>query len=152
MLLADQDRSSWDRALIAEGQDLVRRCLRRNRPGPYQLQAAINAVHSDAATAADTDWRQIVALYDQLTVLTPTPVVALNRAVAVAEVFGPAAALALVDDLDLPRLQTFHAVRADLLRRLERSAEAAEAYGTALSLTANEPERAFLEHRLASLG
>jgi RNA polymerase sigma-70 factor, ECF subfamily len=152
VLLADQDRSLWDRALIAEGQALVRACLRRNQPGPYQVQAAINAVHSDAATAADTDWRQIVALYDQLTVLAPTPVVALNRAVAVAEVDGPDAALALVDELELPQHPLFHSVRADLLRRLGRSTEAAEAYGTALSLTGNEPERAFLERRLASLG
>ena len=151
VLLTDQDRSRWDRALTAEGQDLVRRCLRRNQPGPYQVQAAINAVHSDAATAADTDWRQILALYDQLTVLAPTPVVALNRAVAVAEVDGPAAALALVDALDLPRLPLFHAVRADLLRRLGRRAEAAEAYGTAMSLTQNEPERAFLRRRRDSL-
>ena len=152
VLLADQDRSLWDRALIAEGQALVRACLRRNKPGPYQVQAAINAVHSDAATATDTDWRQIVALYDQLTLLAPTPVVALNRAVAVAEVDGPDAALALVDELELPHLPLFHSVRADLLRRLGRSTEAAEAYGTALSLTGNEPERAFLERRLASLG
>jgi len=151
VLLADQDRSRWDRALTAEGQDLVRRCLRRNQPGPYQVQAAINAVHSDAATAADTDWRQILALYDQLTVLAPTPVVALNRAVAVAEVDGPAAALALVDALDVPRLPLFHAVRADLLRRLGRRAEAAEAYGTTMSLTQNEPERAFLRRRRDSL-
>jgi RNA polymerase sigma-70 factor, ECF subfamily len=151
VLLADQDRSLWDRALIAEGQALVRACLRRNQPGPYQVQAAINAVHSDAATAADTDWRQIVALYDQLTVLAPTPVVALNRAVAVAEVDGPDAALALVDELELPQHPLFHSVRADLLRRLGRSTEAAEAYGTALSLTGNAPERAFLERRLASL-
>ena len=152
VLLADQDRSLWDRALIAEGQALVRACLRRNKPGPYQVQAAINAVHSDAATAADTDWRQIVALYDQLTLLAPTPVVALNRAVAVAEVDGPDAALALVDELELTQHPLFHSVRADLLRRLGRSTEAAEAYGTALSLTGNEPERAFLERRLASLG
>jgi RNA polymerase sigma-70 factor (ECF subfamily) len=152
VLLPDQDRSLWDRALIAEGQALVRACLRRNKPGPYQVQAAINAVHSDAATATDTDWRQIVALYDQLTLLAPTPVVALNRAVAVAEVDGPYAALALVDELELPQHPLFHSVRADLLRRLGRSTEAAEAYGTALSLTGNEPERAFLERRLASLG
>ena len=152
VLLADQDRSLWDRALIAEGQDLVRRCLRRNQPGPYQVQAAINAVHSDAATAADTDWGQILALYDHLTMLAPTPVVALNRAVAVAEIDGPARALELVDDLDLPRHPLFHPVRADLLRRLDRTAEAAEAYGTALSLTGNQPERAFLELRRAALG
>jgi RNA polymerase sigma-70 factor, ECF subfamily len=152
VLLADQDRSRWDANLIAEGQSLVRSCLRRNRPGPYQLQAAINAVHSDAATAADTDWRQIVALYDQLLAVQPTPVVALNRAVAVAEVSGPAAALALVDELDLGRQHLFHAVRADLLRRLGRSAEAAVAYDAAIALTGNEPERAFLARRLASLG
>jgi RNA polymerase sigma-70 factor, ECF subfamily len=147
VLLADQDRSLWDRVLIAEGQDLVRRCLRRNQPGPYQVQAAINAVHSDAAAAADTDWGQIVVLYDQLMVLAPTPVVALNRAVAVAEVSGPAAGLALVDGLDLARHHLFHAVRADLLRRLDRPAEAAEAYDAAIALTGNEPERAFLQRR-----
>ena len=152
VLLADQDRSRWDRALIAEGRALVRACLRRNRPGPYQLQAAINAVHSDAATAADTDWPQIVALYDQLLAMQPTPVVALHRAVAVAEVSGPAAALDLVDGLDLPRHQLLHAVRADLLRRLGRSAEAAAAYDSAIALTGNEPDRAFLARRLASLG
>jgi RNA polymerase sigma-70 factor, ECF subfamily len=152
VLLADQDRRLWDAALITEGQSLVRACLRRNRPGPYQLQAAINAVHSDAATAAGTDWRQIVALYDQLLAVQPTPVVALNRAVAVAEVAGPAPALDLVDGLDLPRHQLFHAVRADLLRRLGRSAEAAAAYDAAIALTGNQPERAFLERRLASLG
>jgi RNA polymerase sigma-70 factor (ECF subfamily) len=152
VLLADQDRRLWDAGLIAEGQSLVRACLRRNRPGPYQLQAAINAVHSDATTPADTDWRQIVALYDQLLAVQPTSVVALNRAVAVAEVDGPAAGLALVDGLDLPRLQLFHAVRADLLRRLGRSAEAADAYGTAMALTGNEPERAFLQARRAALG
>ena len=124
----------WDRALIAEGQELVRRCLRRNRPGPYQLQAAINAVHSDARIAADTDWHQIVQLYDHLLVLSPSPVVALHRAVAVAEVEGPAAGLALVDELDLARHHVFHAVRADLLRRLGRDVEAAEAYDAAIAL------------------
>ncbi|HEY0402534.1 MAG TPA: RNA polymerase sigma factor [Blastococcus sp.] len=151
VLLPDQDRTRWDRALIAEGQQLVRACLRRDRPGPYQLQAAINAVHSDGARAADTDWRQIVALYDQLLALQPTPVVALNRAVAVAEVDGPAAGLALVDELDLPRHQLFHAVRADLLRRLGRDDAAAESYDAAIALTGNEPERAFLRRRRASL-
>ena len=151
VLLPDQDRTRWDRALITEGQALVRACLRRDRPGPYQLQAAINAVHSDAATAADTDWRQIMALYDQLLALLPTPVVALNRAVAVAEVSGPAGALELVDELDLPRHQLFHAVRADLLRRLGRDAEAADAYDAAIGLAGNEPERAFLRCRRASL-
>ena len=127
VLLPDQDRSRWDRALIDEGQDLVRACLRRNTPGPYQIQAAINAVHSDAQTAADTDWRQILALYDQLVAVVPTPVVALNRAVAVGEVDGPAAGLAAVDALaaDLDRYHLFHATRADLLRRLDRQADAA---------------------------
>jgi RNA polymerase sigma-70 factor (ECF subfamily) len=149
VLLADQDRSLWDRDLIADGHELVRRCLRRNQPGPYQLQAAINAVHSDAPTAADTDWRQIVALYDQLLAVAPSPVVALNRAVAVAEVEGPAAGLALVDDLDLTHHHVFHAVRADLLRRLGRRAEAAAAYAAAIELTTSAPERAFLERRRA---
>ena len=147
VLLADQDRSRWDAALVAEGQDLVRRCLRRNRPGPYQLQAAIAAVHSDAATAAATDWGQVVALYDQLMALSPSPVVALNRAVAVAEVAGPAAGLEIVDGLDLPRHHLLPAVRADLLRRLGRAAEAVDAYDAALALTANERERAFLRRR-----
>jgi RNA polymerase sigma-70 factor (ECF subfamily) len=151
VLLADQDRGLWDRALIAEGQELVRRCLRRNQPGPYQVQAAIAAVHSDAPTAEDTDWRQIADLYDLLLALAPSPVVALNRAVAVAEVDGPAAGLALVDALDLPRHHVYHAVRADLLRRLGRDAEAAQAYEAALALVGNAPERAFLMHRLASL-
>jgi RNA polymerase sigma-70 factor (ECF subfamily) len=152
VLLADQDRDRWDRSLIAEGQELVRRCLRRNRPGPYQIQAAINAVHSDADSTAATDWGQVVALYDQLLALAPSPVVALHRAVAVAEVAGPAEALALVDELDLPRHHLFFAVRADLLRRLGRGAEAATAYEAALSLSDNEPERAFLRRRRESLG
>ncbi|MGY2128241.1 RNA polymerase sigma factor [Blastococcus sp. SYSU DS0617] len=147
VLLADQDRARWDRALVAEGQDLVRRCLRRNRPGVYQLQAAIAAVHSDAPTAAATDWRQIVALYDQLTSLAPSPVVALHRAVAVAELRGPSAGLAILDDLALPRHHLLPAVRADLLRRLGRTAEALAAYDAALALTGNERERAFLRRR-----
>jgi RNA polymerase sigma-70 factor (ECF subfamily) len=147
VLLADQDRSRWDRDLIAEGQAIVRRCLRTGRPGPYQLQAAINAVHSDAATAATTDWKQIVRLYDQLLAIAPSPVVALNRAVAVAEVDGPAAALALVDALDLGGYRVLHAVRADLLRRLGRGAEAARAYEAAIALTSNAAERTFLERR-----
>jgi RNA polymerase sigma-70 factor (ECF subfamily) len=151
VLLADQDRTRWDRELTAEGQELVRRCLRRNRPGPYQLQAAINAVHSDAATAADTDWDQIVQLYDHLLAIAPSPVVALHRAVAVAEVDGAAAGLALVDALDLPRHHVFHAVRADLLRRLGRDVDAVRAYEAALALTGNEAERSYLERRLASL-
>ncbi|MFZ0189558.1 MAG: RNA polymerase sigma factor [Streptosporangiaceae bacterium] len=149
VLLADQDRTRWDRALIAEGQDLVRRCLRRGRPGPYQIQAAINAVHSDAPTAEVTDWSQILQLYDQLLGVAPGPVVALNRAVAVAEVQGPVAALDLVDGLDLDRYYLYHAIRADLLRRLGRSYEAARAYEEALALTGNAPERAYLAARLA---
>ncbi|HEV8551287.1 MAG TPA: RNA polymerase sigma factor [Polyangiaceae bacterium] len=141
--LAEQDRSRWDRALIAEGQALVRLCLRDNRPGPYQIQAAINAVHSDAATAAGTDWRQILTLYDQLTRFMPTPVVALNRAVAIAEVEGPRAALGLLERLELGDYYLFHAVRADLFARLGRLAEAEAAYDAALPLTTN---RAELEH------
>jgi RNA polymerase sigma-70 factor (ECF subfamily) len=149
--LADQDRGRWDRDLIAEGQAIVRRCLRRNQPGPYQIQAAINAVHSDAPAAGATDWRQIVRLYDQLQALAPSPVVALNRAVAVAEVSGPEAALALVDDLDLAGYHLFHAIRADLLRRLGRDAEAALAYEAAIASTDNAAERAFLQRRRRTL-
>ncbi|GLZ28480.1 RNA polymerase subunit sigma-24 [Lentzea sp. NBRC 105346] len=148
VLLADQDRSLWDRDLIAEGQRIVRRCLRRDQPGPYQIQAAINAVHSDGPA---TDWTQVVALYDQLLTFTPTPVVALNRAVAVAEIEGPETALALVDELDLPRYHLFHAVRADLLRRLGRAADAAEAYERAIALTSQDAERDLLRRRLGAL-
>ncbi|HKE74006.1 MAG TPA: DUF6596 domain-containing protein, partial [Acidimicrobiales bacterium] len=151
VLLADQDRGRWDAALVAEGQALVRRCLRRNAPGPYQIQAAINAVHSDAPTAEATDWGQILALYDQLLAVAPTPVAALNRAVAVREVSGPAAALALVDDLDLDRYHLYHAIRADLLRRLGRDAEALAAYDAAIAGCDNAPERAFLTRRRAEL-
>ena len=147
VLLPDQDRSRWDRRLIAEGQSLVRACLRRNQPGPYQIQAAINAVHSDAPTAADTDWAQILALYDQLLAVAPTRVVALNRAVALAEVKGPAAALAEVDALDLGQYHLFHATRADFLRRLGRHAEAADAYDRAGELATNAAERTFLTER-----
>lgn len=144
VLLADQDRGRWDRAMVAEGQELVRRCLRRGRPGPYQIQAAINAVHSDAPTAADTDWGQILQLYDQLLAVAPGPVAALNRAVAVAEVKGAAEALPLVDAVALDGYHVFHAVRADLLRRLNRTAEAAAAYDAALARTDNAAERSFL--------
>ena len=151
VVLAEQDRSLWDRALIAEGQDIVRACLRRNEPGPYQIQAAINAVHSDAPTAADTDWRQIVLLYDQLLAHAFTPVVALNRAVAVAEVEGPAAALTIIDGLNLESYHLFHATRADLLRRLGRNADSVLAYDTAITLTTNAAERTFLEHRRRTL-
>jgi RNA polymerase sigma-70 factor (ECF subfamily) len=153
VLLAGQDRALWDRRMIAEGQTILRRCLRRNQPGPYQVQAAINAVHSDAPTLAATDWRQIVALYDQLMVLAPSPVVALHRAVALAEVEaeGPEAALALVDGLDLDGYHLWHAIRADLLRRLGRDDDAVLAYDAAIELAGNATERDFLARRRASI-
>jgi RNA polymerase sigma-70 factor (ECF subfamily) len=151
VLLPDQDRSRWDADLVAEGQALVRACLRRDRPGPYQMQAAVNAVHSDAATASDTDWAQILQLYDLQLALAPTAVVALNRAVAVAQLEGPAAGLDAVEGLDLDGYHLFHATRADLLRRLGRDGEALVAYDRALALVANEAERSFLEGRRASL-
>lgn len=146
VLLDDQDRRLWDRRLVEEGQALVRRCLEIDRPGPYQIQAAINAVHSDAA-AEGTRWVQILRLYDQLMAMAPSPVAALNRAVAVAEVEGPEAGLALVDGLDLDRYYLFHAVRADLLRRLGRDAEAAAAYDAAIERAENPVEIAFLQKR-----
>ena len=146
VLLGEQDRARWDRALIAEGQAIVRACLRRDQPGPYQLQAAINAVHADASTFERTDWPQIVALYDQLLAIAPTPVVALNRAIAIGEVDGAAAALAIVDALDLEGYHPFHAARADLLRRLGRHGEAAAAYERAAELAPTEAEREFLRH------
>jgi RNA polymerase sigma-70 factor (ECF subfamily) len=151
VLLGDQDRGRWDRALIEEGQAIVRRCLRHDMPGPYQIQAAINAVHSDAARAEDTDWRQIVALYDQLLAFLPSPVVELNRAVAVAELDGPAAGLELVEELDLGDMHRFHAIRADLLRRLGRTDAAAAAYDAAIAGTENAAERDFLARRRAAL-
>jgi RNA polymerase sigma-70 factor (ECF subfamily) len=151
VLLADQDRSLWDRGRIAEGQAIVRACLRRNQPGPYQIQAAINAVHSDAARAADTDWRQIRQLYDQLITVAPSPVARLNRAVAVAETDGPGAALAELDGLHLDGFYLYHAIRADLLRRLERNADAALAYDAAIALAGNTAERSFLQRRRAEL-
>jgi RNA polymerase sigma-70 factor (ECF subfamily) len=143
--LADQDRESWDRDLIAEGQAIVRACLRRNQPGPYQIQAAINAVHSDAPVAAGTDWAQILQLYDQLLAIAPSPVVRLNRAVAVAEVHGPDEALGIVDGLDLAGYHLYHTIRADLLRRLDRQSEAVREYEAAIAGTANTAERDFLE-------
>ena len=151
VLLAGQDRTRWNRALIAEGQALVRACLRRNTPGPYQIQAAINAVHTDAAAAADTDWRQVLALYDQLLALTPTPVVALNRAVAVAEVNGPQAGLAATDGLPIPDYHHYHATRANLLARLGRNTEAIAAYRKALTLTGNAAEQQLLRQHLQGL-
>jgi len=151
VLLADQDRARWDRALIEEGQGIVRGCLRRNLPGPYQIQAAINAVHSDAPIAAATDWGQIRQLYDQLLALNPTPVVALNRAVAVAETDGPEAALALVEALELDGFHLFHAIRADLLNRLGRKEDAATAYAAAIERSRNTAERALLERKLSAL-
>ena len=149
--LGDQDRSLWDRALIDEGHALVRACLRRNMPGPYQIQAAIAAVHADAPTAAATDWSQIVQLYDQLLVYMPTPIVALNRAIAIAELDGPAPALAILDDLDLESYHLYHAARADLLQRLERFDDAAIAYDRALELATNSVERDHLQRRREEL-
>ena len=148
VLLGDQDRRRWDRALIDEGHGLVRRCLQINRPGPYQIQAAIQAVHTDAARAEDTDWWQILQLYNQLVAIAPSPVIELNRAVAVAEVEGPDAALSLIDGLNLDSYYLYHSLRADLLRRRGRDGEAALAYERALALTDNQLERGFLERRL----
>jgi RNA polymerase sigma-70 factor (ECF subfamily) len=144
VLLAEQDRTRWDRAAIEEGRAIVRWCLRCNHPGVYQLQAAINAVHADAATFEQTDWSQIVALYDQLLAIAPTPVVALNRAIAIGEVRGPAAALALVEELDLDSYYAFHATRADLLGRLGRNDEATAAYERAAIMAPTDAERNFL--------
>jgi RNA polymerase sigma-70 factor, ECF subfamily len=144
VLLDDQDRSTWDPLLIAEGQAIVRTCVRRNQPGPYQIQAAISAVHSDALNAAGTDWGQILQLYDQLLAVMPTPVVALNRAVALAEVRGAALALDAVDGLDLAGYYLFHAVRADLLSRVGRNEDARGEYDIAVELTSNAVERTFL--------
>jgi RNA polymerase sigma-70 factor (ECF subfamily) len=149
--LDEQDRALWDAALVDEGHQLVRRCLAANRPGPYQLQAAINAVHTDALDASMTDWSQIVQLYDQLLVVQPNPIVELNRAVAVAELDGPEVALSIVDRLDLAAYHPWHVARAELLRRLGRRDEARMVYDRALELTANEAERAHLERRRDSL-
>jgi len=149
--LGAQDRSRWNRGAIAEGQALLRRCLELDHPGPYQLQAAINAVHSDAADGAHTDWHQILALYDQWMAMAPNPVVALNRAIVVAEIDGAERALQLVDELQLLPYYLFHAVRADLLKRLGRVAQAADAYRRAIELCGNSREKDFLESRLRSV-
>ncbi|MDQ6648822.1 MAG: RNA polymerase sigma factor [Actinomycetota bacterium] len=149
--LAEQNRAGWDRSLIMEGHDLVRECLTINRAGRYQLLAAINAVHTDAPSTADTDWSQVVALYDQLTRLDPSPIVALNRAVAVAELDGPEVALALIDRLPLSAYHAWHAARADLLRRLGRRTEAKQAYDAALRFTQNTAERAYLNRKRGEL-
>jgi RNA polymerase sigma-70 factor (ECF subfamily) len=138
----------WDAEMIAEGHEIVRACLRRNRPGPYQFQAAIAAVHTDSPTAGETDWDQIVALYDQLTVVAPTPVVQLNRAIAIAESGDMSHALRLLEGLELDDYYLYHATVADLLQRLDRADEAAHFYARALELTANDAERSHLERRL----
>jgi RNA polymerase sigma-70 factor (ECF subfamily) len=149
--LDEQDRTLWDSSLVDEGHDLVRRCLATNRPGPYQVQAAINAVHTDALDASMTDWSQVVQLYDQLLALQPSPIVELNRAVAVAELDGPEVALSIVDRLDLASYHPWHVARAELLRRMKRYDDARGAYDRALDLTANEAERAHLTRRRESL-
>jgi RNA polymerase sigma-70 factor (ECF subfamily) len=143
--LAGQNRDRWNRAEIEEGQALMRTCLARNQPGPYQIQAAINAVHSDARRADETDWRQILALHDQLLALAPGPVVELNRAVVVAEVDGAERALEMIEPLALDQYHLFHAVRADLLRRLGRDADAAAAYQAAIARCSNAREKEFLQ-------
>ncbi|WP_460628105.1 RNA polymerase sigma factor [Intrasporangium mesophilum] len=151
VVLGDQDRTLWDADLVAEGHDLVRKCLRRNAPGPYQIQAAINAVHTDAADASATDWVQVLALYDQLVQVAPTDVVRLNRAVAVAEVYGPEPALAEIDGLDLGGYVPWHVVRADLLQRLGHNAAAGDAFECAITLSANAAEQQYLRGRLLAL-
>ncbi len=149
--LPEQDRGRWNPTLVQEGQELVRRCLRRNQPGPYQIQAAINAVHSDAPTAVHTDWTQILALYDQLLTITPSPVVALNRSVAVAEIDGPRVALELIEELPLEHYYLFHAIRADLLRRLGHGAQAEAAYRAAIERSDNAAEIAFMNERISAI-
>lgn len=149
--LADQDRGRWDQDLIDEGQRLVRACLRRNRPGPYQIQAAIAAVHSDATSPAETDWAQIVTLYDQLARFMPSPIVELNRAIAVAESGDVRGALTAIDGLPLDDYHLYHATRGDLMERMGWDEEAADAYARAMELTSNETERRYLEQRRSRL-
>ncbi len=148
--LSDQDRGLWDQAQAEEGRAIVAACVRRGMPGPYQLQASIAAVHSAAPTAADTRWDQILVTYDQLVALAPSPVIELNRAVAVAEVEGPAAALVAVDELRLEQYHLYHATRGDLLERLGRPTEAADAFARAAALATNAQERRYLESRHAA--
>jgi RNA polymerase sigma-70 factor, ECF subfamily len=150
--LGRQDRGRWDAERIAEGQSLLRECLRWNQPGVYQIQAAINAVHLDARESGHTDWRQVRALYDRWMALAPSPLVALNRAVVVAEIDGPADALRLVDELDLANYHLFHAVRADLLRRLGYARQAGEAYAAAIARCSNEKEKDHLRRQWEALG
>jgi RNA polymerase sigma-70 factor (ECF subfamily) len=156
ILLEDQDRSMWDRKAIEEGKLLIERALASRRVGPYAIQAAIAAVHADAPTAADTDWPQIVALYTVLARMEPSPIVELNRAVAIAMRDGPAAGLALIDQImTRPELKNYHlahSARAELCRRLGRGADAKAAYLRALDLVQQEPERRFLHRRLSELG
>ncbi len=152
VLLADQNRARWDRAMIAEGLTIVAQCFQRGELGPYQIQAAINAVHMRAEDIRDTDWRQIVELYDHLLAMSPSPVVALNRAVAVAELQGPAAGLELVEACNLEQFYLYHAIRADLLQRCGRTADAALAYDAAIARTDNAVERDLLTHKRQALG
>jgi RNA polymerase sigma-70 factor (ECF subfamily) len=149
--LAAQDRDLWNSPQMEEGRELLRVCVQRNEPGPYQIQAAINAVHSEARASADTDWSRILALYDKLYALMPNKVVALNRAVVVGEISGPSAALRLIEELDLTQYHLYHAVRADFLRRLGRDADAAQAYGEAIGLCGNAREREFLERQYLAI-
>jgi RNA polymerase sigma-70 factor (ECF subfamily) len=155
ILLDDQDRGRWDAARISEGQALMEEALEARRPGPYQVQAAIAALHDEAVIPTETDWAQIASLYATLQQMAPSPVVELNLAAAVAMADGPAIGLAMMDGIaatgELDAYPYLHSARADLLRRLERWSEAATAYERALELTTNAPERAFLESRLAEV-
>jgi len=155
VLLAEQDRALWNREQIAEGSALVARALRSGRAGPYALQAAVAAVHANAARADSTDWHEIVGLYDMLLAVEPSPVVELNRAAAVAMRDGPGAGLVLIDAIlgrgDLLDYHLAHAARADMCRRLGAAADARKSYERAIALVRQEPERRFLERRLADL-